>query len=113
MSSDSCHIAPTSHSPPPDLCAAVVPLFFVYLKAPPAWRSDAGALAFVSGLWLVGGWLNTSANLLAPRLVPSELKGTAAAYMAIAYQSAHFLGLAVAVCLALLMYGDITPAHRH
>uniref|UniRef100_A0A1D2AFS1 Equilibrative nucleoside transporter 4 n=1 Tax=Auxenochlorella protothecoides TaxID=3075 RepID=A0A1D2AFS1_AUXPR len=92
---------------------ALVPIFFAYLKAPPAWRSDVGALLLVCVLWLLGGWSNTSVNLLAPRLVLPELKGTAAAYMAIAYQTAHFLGLAVAVCLALLLYGDTTGRRPH
>lgn len=114
-------MAPSSGPPPhPPLppkytqhFTTVVPIFFAYLKAPPAWRSDIGALLLVCVLWLLGGWSNTSVNLLAPRLVPPELKGTAAAYMAIAYQTAHFLGLAVAVCLALLLYGDTTGRRPH
>lgn len=89
----------------------MVPVFFVYLRAPPAWRSDVAALGLVFLLWMLGGWVNTSANLFAPRLVGPELKGTAAGLMAIAYQTAHFIGLAVAVVVALAMYGDITPHH--
>lgn len=88
---------------------AVVPAFFIYLDAPEPYLSDVGTVIFISFLWLIGGWVNTNANLLAPKLVPSELKGTAAAFMAIAYQSAHFTGLALAAGIALILYGDITP----
>lgn len=47
------------------------------------------------------------ANLMAPKLVPARLKGRAAGMMAIAYQTAHFVGLTLATLLAVLLYGDI------
>ncbi len=41
-----------------------------------------------------------------------QLKSAAAGLMAIAFQVAHFLGLAVATLAALLMYGHVGP-HEH
>ncbi len=52
-------------------------------------------------------YINTMANMLAPRLVQPHLKATAAGLMAITYQTAHFLGLVIATMAAILLYGDI------
>lgn len=52
-------------------------------------------------------YINTMANVLAPRLVPPHLKPTAAGLMAITYQTSHFMGLLIATLSALLLYGDI------
>ena len=86
-----------------------MPIFFAYLRAPERYLSDVTAVVFIAFLWLIGGWINTNANLLAPKMVPGELKGTAAAFMAIAYQTAHFVGLALAAGVALLLFGNIAP----
>ncbi len=59
------------------------------------------------GHCLLRRYVNTMANLLAPRLVQPHLKATAAGLMAICYQTAHFLGLVIATVAALLMYGHI------
>eukprot|EP00887_Chlorella_sp_A99_P002817 scaffold6.g2817.t1 len=86
---------------------ACVPAFFLYLKSGRRWHSDAAAVAFIAGVWVLGGYINTQANLMAPKLVPSRRKGKAAGLMAIAYQTAHFVGLALATLLAALLYGHI------
>jgi predicted MFS family arabinose efflux permease len=66
-------------------------------------------VVFVAAVWVLGGYINTMANVLAPKLVPPQLKSAAAGNMAIAYQLAHFLGLGIATMVALLMYGSIAP----
>lgn len=85
------------------------PLLFLYLKSGAEWHSDVLAVGFISWVWFLGGYLNTLANMMAPRLVQPALKGTAAALMALAYQASNFCGLALATGIALLMYGHITP----
>jgi hypothetical protein len=103
-------LAPARPGPPLAL-AAVVALaeapFFLYLRAPAAWRSDAAAVAYVAAMWFANGLLNSAANILAPRLcAPApHLRGTAAAFMALTYQVAHFVGLALALAAAAAMFG--------
>lgn len=110
----------------------------------------SAAVTFICAVWLLGGYINTMANIISPRLVPPhvshvvwrpaapppllclqtlckssfaaaeirappctpprpppQLKGSAAGVMAIAYQVAHFLGLALATLLVYLLYGKI------
>ncbi|EFN58589.1 hypothetical protein CHLNCDRAFT_140764 [Chlorella variabilis] len=86
---------------------AGVPLFLLYLKSPKHLHSDVAVVLFVTMIWVLGGYINTMSNMLAPKLVPPQLKGTAAGLMAIAYQAAHFLGLAIATLTAFLMFGSI------
>ncbi|KAL4457583.1 hypothetical protein ABPG75_012448 [Micractinium tetrahymenae] len=86
---------------------AGVPIFLVYIKSPDRLHSDVFAVLVVAAIWLLGGYINTMANMMAPRLVPPQLKGAAAGAMAIAYQAAHFVGLSVATLLVYLMYGTI------
>jgi hypothetical protein len=119
-------------------------------------------VVFIALLWVLGGYINTMSNVLAPRLVPPQvgwgpgpwltctwyacvgcacicfvpvpggfhpgvrllcicsaldkhfdlpvwlqLKGAAAGMMAIAYQVAHFVGLATATLVCWLMFGSI------
>ncbi|KDD71710.1 hypothetical protein H632_c4523p0, partial [Helicosporidium sp. ATCC 50920] len=86
---------------------ALAPLFFLYLDAAPEARRDVLALAYVAGVWVLGGWINTSANMLGPALVPLERKGAAAGTMAISYQAAHVVGLSAATALSLLKFGTL------
>lgn len=85
------------------------PLFFLYIKSPASWHSDIAILIYVSLMWMGSGFVNTGANMLAPRMVPNELRSTAAALMAIFYQIGHFVGLILATVLAFLMFGHVGP----
>lgn len=85
------------------------PLFFLYIKSPATWHSDVFMVVYVSLMWMGSGFVNTGANMLAPRMVPNDQRSTAAALMAIFYQIGHFVGLIVATVLALLMFGHVGP----
>ena len=52
------------------------------------------------------GYVNTCAYMLAPTKVPSNAKSTANGALAIMYQGSHMLGLAIALVLALTLYGS-------
>jgi len=82
-------------------------LFFVYIKLPPRFHHDALSLGMVIFLWLVGGYINTCANILAPALTHPALVGRASALLALIFQVAHFAGLLLAVLLAWVLYGDL------
>ncbi|KAF8061140.1 hypothetical protein HT031_004601 [Scenedesmus sp. PABB004] len=82
--------------------------FFAYLQVPPRLQSDPYALALVLLLWLLGGYINTLAYIIAPGLVPPAAVPAASALMAFTHQVAHILGLAAATGLALALYGDIS-----
>jgi hypothetical protein len=47
----------------------VVVLFFFYIKGPDYIHHDLLSMAFIIFIWLVGGYINTAANILAPSLV--------------------------------------------
>jgi hypothetical protein len=84
---------------------AVAPLFFLYLKSPPRWHSDGAAVAYVAAVWCASGYINTAANMCAPRMVPPQLKSAAAGLMALCYQTGHVVALALATTLAALLFG--------
>jgi hypothetical protein len=66
---------------------ALATAFFLYIRLmPPAWRHDVLALGLVVGLWLLGGYINTSANIMAPSLVEAHLVGRASALLALIFQ---------------------------
>jgi hypothetical protein len=56
---------------------------------------------------LLGGYLNTCSNILAPSLVDSALVPRASALLALIFQVAHFTGLLLAVLLAWCLYGEV------
>ena len=89
----------------PSVAHAGVPAFFIYLKSPDQSHSDTLAVAYVAAMWVVGGFINTASNMMAPMLVRPQLKSTAAGAMAITYVTTHLLGLAMAAALALALYG--------
>jgi Nucleoside transporter len=82
---------------------ATEPLFFIYLKANAKWHSDLAAVVYIALMWAAGGYVNTTAYMIAPQMVRPELKSTAAGLMAMTYQLGHFIGLATAAVLARVM----------
>ncbi|KAL4536025.1 hypothetical protein Ndes2526A_g05574 [Nannochloris sp. 'desiccata'] len=89
---------------------ATEPLFFFYLKSNPKWHSDIAAVVYIAFMWSAGGYVNTTAYMVAPRMVRPQFKGTAAGLMAMTYQLGHFIGLALAAVLARVMYGGMDGA---
>lgn len=73
--------------------------FVLYLRAPPGLRSDHFAVALVACIWLIGGWVNSGANMLAPARAGHASRAVAAGIVAIAFQAAHFAGLAAAAVI--------------
>ncbi|MEW5307939.1 MAG: hypothetical protein WDW36_010307 [Sanguina aurantia] len=86
---------------------AAVALFFGYLRAPAQMHNDLLSVGIVAFIWLQGGYINTTSNLLAPNLVHPQLCGRASAVMALTFQVAHFAGLLLAALLTFLLYGDL------
>jgi predicted MFS family arabinose efflux permease len=85
--------------------ALAEPLFFLYLKSPPRYHSDALVMAYVAFIWAASGYVNTGANMCAPRMVPPQLKSAAAGLMALCYQAGHVAALTLATALAALLFG--------
>jgi len=67
------------------------------------------AAAYIAGCWAVGGYVNTGAYSLAPRLVRPQLRAAANGLLAITYQVAHTSGLLAALALALALFGGLGP----
>ena len=61
---------------------------------------------YIVSVWMILGYVNTCAYMLAPTKVPPNAKSTANGALAIAYQGSHMLGLFVALVLALALYGS-------
>lgn len=61
-------------------------LFFLYIKSPARFHSDVAVVGLVLLLWLIGGYMNTSANIMAPSMVGPELVARASAVMALSFQ---------------------------
>lgn len=90
------------------MALATVPLavgFFLYIKAPHHYHHDVGSMFMVIVFWLLGGYINTVSNVLAPNLVEPALATRASALMALAFQIAHFAGLILAIVLQIALYG--------
>lgn len=89
------------------LMISTVPLYFAYIKAPAMYRSDTGIIAYIVLLWLLCGYVNTTCNITAPKLVKPTLKTGAAGLMAIVFQVSHFCGLCVAVGVSYAFFGGL------
>lgn len=61
-------------------------------------------VCFLRFRWCASGYVNTAANMCAPKLVPPELRSTAAGLMALCYQLGHVLALALAIALAAVLF---------
>eukprot|EP00195_Chlamydomonas_chlamydogama_P000047 CAMPEP_0202923636 /NCGR_PEP_ID=MMETSP1392-20130828/78554_1 /ASSEMBLY_ACC=CAM_ASM_000868 /TAXON_ID=225041 /ORGANISM="Chlamydomonas chlamydogama, Strain SAG 11-48b" /LENGTH=560 /DNA_ID=CAMNT_0049617329 /DNA_START=341 /DNA_END=2023 /DNA_ORIENTATION=+ len=85
----------------------VAALLLVYIKLPSDYLHDVVPVAMIIFLWFIGGYVNTSANILAPAMVEPHLCGRASALMALAFQVAHFAGLVLAAVLVFVLYGDV------
>ena len=75
---------------------AMLPLLFLSIFRPQLCMGDAGALVLIGGFWVLSGYLNTCAYLLAPKLVPSNQKARASGIMTVAFQSSCFAALILA-----------------
>jgi hypothetical protein len=74
------------HSPSAVLAVATlklacVPLFFLYIKGAIPYSNDWLMVGYVVAIWGANGYVNSSANMIAPKLVPPHLKSTAAGMM--------------------------------
>ncbi|KAK9849775.1 hypothetical protein WJX84_003292 [Apatococcus fuscideae] len=78
---------------------AITPLFFVYLAAGVAWRSDVLAIAYIFAFWLMSGYINTCAYLVAPEWASLGGSAKAGALMALTFQSACLIALFLAFAL--------------
>lgn len=86
-------------------------LFFTYIHT--RWlQHDVAALALVAVIWLMAGYVNTVANIVAPNLCSGPLVTRASALLALTNQVAHTLGLALAAMMAVLMFGTSGVLHR-
>lgn len=82
-------------------------LFLAYIKAPDYMIHDYLPIGAVILIWLIGGYVNTCANILAPAIVPDRLAMRASALLAFVFQAAHFIGLILAALFVFLVFGDI------
>ncbi|GFH13152.1 uncharacterized protein HaLaN_08983, partial [Haematococcus lacustris] len=78
--------------------------FFFYVKALDRFHHDLLSVSIVVVLWSLGGYINTCANILAPHLVEDHLVSRASALLALVFQVAHFVGLALALVLAYVLF---------
>lgn len=89
------------------LMIGTVPLYFVYIKAPSMYRSDVGIMLYIVLLWMLCGYVNTTCNITAPKLVKPTLKAGAAGLMAIVFQVSHFTGLVLAIGVSFALFGGL------
>ena len=80
---------------------AMVPLIFASIFHPEATFGDVGAVVFVAVFWVLSGYVNTCAYLVAPTLVPSSQKSQASGLMTVAFQSSCCIALIVAALIQL------------
>lgn len=86
----------------------MVPPLLAALTMPGAGFGDAWVVALVALFWLMSGYINTCAYLLAPAGVPPESKPQAGGMMAFTFQMSCFLSL----LLAWLLHGWLSSAHH-
>ncbi|KAK9828283.1 hypothetical protein WJX74_007233 [Apatococcus lobatus] len=77
----------------------ITPLFFCYLAAGLAWRSDIMAIAYIFIFWLMSGYINTCAYLVAPEWASLGGSAKAGALMALTFQTACLIALFLAFAL--------------
>jgi hypothetical protein len=82
--------------------AMILPLL-ANISYPESWLGDVGALLLVASFWVLSGYLNTAAYLVAPSLVAPSQAGRAGGLMACAFQTSCFLGLMAAYVLQSML----------
>lgn len=80
----------------------MVPAIFVSIFKPAVTFGDAGAVLLVGVFWILSGYLNTCAYLVAPSLVPAGQRARASGLMTVAFQSACVTALLLAAALQAL-----------
>ena len=78
--------------------AAMTPLFFLYINAGASYLNDWSAVCFVALFWLLSGYVNNAAYVMAPQWVQNA--GTrAGSVMALVFQTSSLLALLLAFWL--------------
>lgn len=82
---------------------ALVPVLFLSIFKPQAVLGDFGAVTLVAVFWVLSGYINTCAYIVAPQLVPPMMKSRAAGLMALVFQSSCFIALLIALAAQKLL----------
>ncbi|KAL6763078.1 hypothetical protein V8C86DRAFT_2507052 [Haematococcus lacustris] len=93
---------------------AMVPLVFAAIFIPEAVGGDLGICLYVALFWVLSGYLNTCAYLVAPSLVPPHSKARASGLMTVAFQTSCLVALlaAAAVQAATATASSLSAAHH-
>lgn len=75
---------------------ALVPVLLAAMLRPAAFFGDVGLVVLVSSFWVLSGYINTCAYLLAPAAVPPEAKPQAGGLMTVTFQLSCFVALLAA-----------------
>eukprot|EP00798_Chlamydomonas_sp_ICE-L_P014566 gene14566-20607_t len=92
---------------------AMVPLIFLSIFSPELTFGDlevtfgySGAILYVGVFWMLSGYVNTCAYLMAPKLVSPSQKPRASGMMTVAFQSSCFIALIVAAVIQRATLGE-------
>lgn len=78
--------------------ATMTPLFFVYISLGSSYLNDVVAVCFVAMFWLLSGYVNNAAYVMAPRWV-SHGSSQAGSLMALVFQTSSLIALLLAFWL--------------
>lgn len=86
--------------------AIMTPIFFLYISNEVSSYNDWAAVLYITLFWLLSGYVNNCAYVMAPRWAPQASAARAGSIMALVFQTSSLLALLVAFWIEHSHFAD-------
>ncbi|DBB16535.1 TPA: hypothetical protein ACH3X3_014799 [Trebouxia sp. C0006] len=87
--------------------AIMTPIFFLYISSAMSSYNDWAAVLYITLFWLLSGYVNNCAYVMAPRWAPQTSAARAGGIMALIFQASSLLALLVAFWIEHSQFADV------
>jgi len=87
--------------------AIMTPIFFLYISSAMSTYNDWAAVLYITLFWLLSGYVNNCAYVMAPRWAPQTSAARAGGIMALIFQASSLLALLVAFWIEHSQFADV------
>ncbi|DBA76841.1 TPA: hypothetical protein ACH3X2_008856 [Trebouxia sp. C0005] len=87
--------------------AIMTPIFFLYISSAMSTYNDWAAVLYITLFWLLSGYVNNCAYVMAPRWAPQTSAAKAGGIMALIFQASSLLALLVAFWIEHSQFADV------
>ncbi|KAL0033491.1 hypothetical protein WJX77_011956 [Trebouxia sp. C0004] len=87
--------------------AIMTPIFFLYISSAMSTYNDWAAVLYITVFWLLSGYVNNCAYVMAPRWAPQTSAARAGGIMALIFQASSLLALLIAFWIEHSQFADV------